>query len=214
VQNGLQSIALNRGLRLRHRLWSQHGLEQLERLPAQPHNARRRSELLALYHHLDERIGELDGEVERQADTRERARRLRTHPGVGPVTALATDLIIGPTDRFRCPHQVGSYAGLIPSAYSSGGKQRHGHLSKQGNPLLRFLWIEAGLAAVRGRRRDDQLARLFRRLVARKGLGIAAAAVGRKLGERLYIMLRDEIDYEQFLRRGAQRGGAHAAMAD
>jgi transposase len=167
-----------------------------------------------LYRQLDERIAELDREVERQADARERARLLRTHPGVGALTALATDLILGPAERFGCAHQVGSYAGMIPSAYSSGGKQRHGRVSKQGNPLLRFLWIEAGLAAARGKRRDAQLERMFRRLVARKGLGIAAVAVGRKLGERLYIMLRDEIHYSEFLRRGAQSRGAHAGMAE
>lgn len=72
-----------------------------------------------------------------------------THPGVGPLTALAFVLIIGTPERFHCGKQTGSYVGLIPSEDSSAGRQRLGHISKQGNSLLRFLLVEAAQAAVR-----------------------------------------------------------------
>ena len=72
-----------------------------------------------------------------------------THPGVGPLTALAFVLIIGTPGRFRRGKQIGSYIGLIPSEDSSGGRQRLGHISKQGNALLRFLLVEAAQAAAR-----------------------------------------------------------------
>jgi transposase len=72
-----------------------------------------------------------------------------THPGVGPLTALAYVLIIGTPMRFHCGKQIGSYMGMIPSEDSSAGKQRLGHISKQGNSLLRFLLAEAAQAAVR-----------------------------------------------------------------
>jgi hypothetical protein len=69
-------------------------------------------------------------------------------------------------------------------------KQRLGGLSKQGNPLLRFLWCEAAAHAVR---RDPELRRFYRRKLVQKGLGKARVAAARKLGIRLWIMLRDQI---------------------
>ena len=68
---------------------------------------------------------------------------MRTHPGVGPITALAFVLTIGDPKRFDCGKQVASYLGLIPAEDSSGGRQRLGHISKQGNALLRGLLVEA-----------------------------------------------------------------------
>jgi len=99
--------------------------------------------------------------------------------------------------------------GLIPREYSSGERQRLGSVTKQGSPLLRFLWGEAGAHAVR---RDPELKRFYPRKLVQKGLGRARVAVARKLGIRLWIMLRDEIDYQEFCRRGQkQRSGAACA---
>jgi hypothetical protein len=71
-----------------------------------------------------------------------------THPGVGPLTALAYVLIIGTPARFHGGKQVGTYMGMIPSEVSSAGMQRRGHISQQGNERLRFLLVEAAQAAV------------------------------------------------------------------
>ena len=75
-----------------------------------------------------------------QAWQRPGAKLLMTHPGVDPVTGLATDVFLGDPGRFDDGKAVVSYVGMIPSEYSSAGRQRLGGLSKQGNPLLRFLW--------------------------------------------------------------------------
>ena len=75
--------------------------------------------------------------------------RLMTHPGVGPLTALAFVLIIGTPERFQCGKQIASYLGLIPCEDSSAGHQRLGHINKQGKPLLRFLLVEAAQVTVR-----------------------------------------------------------------
>jgi transposase len=93
--------------------------------------------------------------------------------------------------------------GLIPQEASSGGRQRFGRLTKQGHGLLRFLLVEAAQTASR---LDPGLRRASRRLTFRKGRASAKVAVARKLAIRLYIMLRDQIDYEEFCRRGSQAG--------
>jgi transposase len=61
------------------------------------------------------------------------AKRLMTHPGVGPLTALAFVLIIGKTERFQCGKQIACYLGLVPEEESSGNRRRLGHITKQGN---------------------------------------------------------------------------------
>jgi transposase len=121
-----------------------------------------------------------------------------THPGVGPITALATEVFLGDPSRFAGSKDLASYVGMIPGEYSSGKRQRLGGLSKQGNPLLRFLWGEAGMHAVR---RDPELKHFYRRKLIQKGLGKASVAVARKLGIRMWIMLRDQIEYKEFCRR-------------
>jgi len=71
------------------------------------------------------------------------AQRLRTHPGVGPLTAPAFVLIIGQADRFQCGKRIASYLGLVPLEDSSGNRRRLGPITKHGNSLLRFLLVEA-----------------------------------------------------------------------
>jgi transposase len=214
VQHTLQSIALNQGLRLGRSLWSQAGQQALRALPLAPHATQRRAALLALYPGLQESIDELDQQVSEQAQQRPQARRLMTHPGVGSVTALATEVFLGDPLRFAEGKAVASYIGMIPGEYSSGGRQRLGAMSKQGNALLRYLWCEAAMHAVRY---DPELKRFYRRKLVQKGLGKARVAAARKLGIRLWIMLRDEIDYLEFCRRGQLRqecGSACAGMPD
>jgi transposase len=214
VQNTLQAVALSRGLRRGKTLWSHTGQHAIASLPLPPHTAYRRTELQDLYQKLHAQIDELDQRVGDQALQRPGAKLLMSHPGVGPVTALATDVFLGDPARFADSKAVVSYVGMIPSEYSSGGQQRLGGLSKQGNPFLRFLWCEAAVHAVR---RDPALQRFYRRKLAQKGLGKARVAAARKLGIRLWIMLRDQIDYQEFCRRGQMRqknGGACAGMPE
>jgi transposase len=160
---------------------------------------------------MEGEIERLTAQVAEQAEHRSGARLLMTHPGVGPVTALATDVFLGDPQRFIDGKSLASYVGLIPQERSSGRRRRLGKITKQGNPLLRFLWNEAGAHAAR---RDPELKRFYRRKLVQKGLGKARVAVARKLGIRLWIMLRDRIDYQEFCRRGQkqQSGAACAGM--
>ena len=202
VQNALHAIALGYGVQRGHALWKRGGQTMLASLPLPPHASHRRDELQALYQHLDEQLGRLDDRVKHAAAQRPRATDLMTHPGVGHVTALATEVFLGDPSRFSDGKTLASYVGMIPSEYSSGNRQRLGGLSKQGNPLLRFLWGEAAMHAVR---RDPELRRFYQRKLHQKGLGKARMAAARKLGIRLWIMLRDQIDYLEFCRRSPRR---------
>jgi transposase len=189
TKNQLQAMALSHGVQKKYKLWTQAGREELEQLPLLRYAAQRRKRLLEALDGLEGTIVELDRRVEEEARQRPEAVRLMTHPGVGPVTALAMVLTLGPADRFGSAKQVGSYLGLIPSEASSGGKQRLGRISKQGNSFLRFLLVEAGQTAAR---LDPQLKRFYRRLAVRKNRGVAKVAVARKLATRLYLMLRQD----------------------
>ena len=173
VQNALHAIAMAHGVRRGHTLWNREGQALLASLPLPPHTAHRRSELQALYQHLDAHVDRLGERVKQVAEERPRATLLMTHPGVGSVTALATEVFVGDPARFLDGKALASYVGMIPSEYSSGKRQRLGALTKQGNPFLRFLWCEAAAHAVR---RDPDLQRFYRRKVAQKGF--AKANVG------------------------------------
>src|SRR5271157_4036793 len=103
--------------------------------------------------------------------------------GWGPVVGLAYELTILDPTRFQTSRQVASYLGLIPAEHSSGGKQRLGHISKQGNALLRGLLVEAAHVAVRW---DPEWRRQYVRLAMKKNRSIAAVAMARKLAVRLW----------------------------
>jgi transposase len=159
--------------------------------------------LLELLNCLNPTIEELTAAVEQEAKRRPEVLRLMTHPGVGPITALAFVLIIGTWERFHCGKQIGSYVGLIPCEDSSAGRQRLGHISKQGNILLRFLLVEAAQAAVHW---DPDWRRRYLHLAMRRDRRIAKVAMARRLGVRLYWMWRNGREYSQSVEFGSHAG--------
>jgi transposase len=203
VMNQLQAVALNEGLRCKKRLWREAGREQLEAFRLAPWASRRRRDLLELLDRLSPTIAELTQTIEQEAEKNPEARRLRTHPGVGSLTALAFVLIIGKAERFQCGKQIASYLGLVPSEESSGDRRRLGHISKQGNTLLRFLLVEAAQVTVRSL--PEWRSKYFH-LAMRRGRKIAKVAMARKLAIQLYWMMRKERDYEQVRRFGPHAG--------
>jgi transposase len=209
IKNQLQAMALSQGVQKKRKLWTQVGRAELEKLELLPYAAQRRQQLLSTLDQLEVEIAELDRKVVEEAKQRRSAVRLQTHPGVGPVTALAMVLTLGPADRFASAKQVGSYFGLIPSEYSSGGRQQLGRISKQGNPFLRFLLVEAGQTAARY---DAELGRFYRRLAMRKHRALAKVAVARKLAARLYWMLREDWDYAQLCKAMVQASPSHPVV--
>ncbi|MGC2221787.1 MAG: IS110 family transposase [Methylocella sp.] len=202
--NQLHFLAMSQGLCRKKKLFTRHGRRELVGLALGPWAARRRVELLHLLDQLDPAIDELDRAVLEEARRREDAVRLMTHPGIGPVNALAFVLTIGPVARFERSKQVASYLGLNPSEHSSGGKRRLGAISKQGNTMVRWLLIEAAHHAVRF---DPELRQDYQRLKSRRGNAVAKVAIARKLAVRMYWMLRSGADYARLVRMQASPGG-------
>jgi transposase len=203
IMNQLQALAMNEGYRWKKKLFSEQGRAQLEKLALAPWASRRRQELLELLDRMNPTIQELTAAVEQEARKRPEVLRLMTHPGVGPLTALAYVLIIGTPARFQRGKQIGTYVGMIPCEDSSGGKQRLGHISKQGNSLLRFLLVEAAQAAARS---HPDWRRRFIHLAIRRHQSIAKVAMGRRLGVRLYWMWRNGREYSPSMEFGSYAG--------
>jgi transposase len=203
IMNQLQALAMNEGNRRKKRLWSAQGRAQLEKLPLARWASRRRQDLLELLDRMTPAIAQLTAAVEQEARKRPEVLRLMTHPGVGPITALAFVLIIGTPERFPCGKQIGGYIGLIPVEDSSAGRQRLGHISKQGNALLRYLLGEAAQAAVRC---DADWRRRYVHLAMRREKSIAKVAMARRIAVRLYWMWRNGWEYAQSVAFGSHAG--------
>jgi transposase len=194
VKNGLQHLALNRGVQKQRGLWSIRGRACLEKLPLEGWTARRREDLMHLLRELDEKLGALDEAVSHAAEEHPQARLLMTQPGVGPITSLAFVLTIGDVSRFRHSGQVASYVGLIPREHSSGGRQRLGSISKQGNSFLRQLLVEAAQTV---NRLDEGFRRQYQARCHHKPKGVAKVAAARRLTVRLYWMLKQNVGYPE-----------------
>jgi transposase len=192
VKNELQHLALNQGVQQKRKLWSAAGRQRLEELPLTGWTAQRREDSLQLLDEMDGRIAKLDIAVQQEADRDAVARLLQTHPGVGPITALAFSLTLGTIERFARSRQVVSYLGLNPAEHSSGGRQHLGGISKQGNPMLRSLLVEAGQSAARY---VPELKRAYQRLKHRKHSGVGKVMVARKLAVRLFWMWKTQQPY-------------------
>jgi len=203
IMNQLQAVALNEGLRGKKKLWRQHGREQLESFRLAPWASRRRQDLLKLLDGLDPMIVELSQAIEQEVEKSPEAQRLRTHPGVGPLTAMAFVLIIGKPDRFQCGKQIAAYLGLVPLEDSSGSRRRLCHITKQGSSMLRFLLVEA--AQVTARSIPEWRSKYFH-LALRRGRKIAKVAMARRLAVALYWMWRKGWNYEQSRKFGSHAG--------
>lgn len=150
-----------------------------------------------LYELLSKEIKRTEEEIRPHVLNNEKVKLLLTHSGIGPLTALCMVHILGDVNRFRRKEEVVAYVGFDPLDKSSGEKKRIGRISKHGSRLLRFLLVHSAQASKDKRIRDHYV-----RVSRRRGRPIAKVAAARKLLVNCFIMLRDEIDYTEFCRRG------------
>jgi len=195
VKNQLWALGTSQGICRQGKLWTVKGRAELEKLALLPWAARRRKELLEA----------LDRAVEAAGRARPEVELLRTHPGVGMVVGLAFALTLGPVERFATSRCLVSYLGLNPREASSGGRQRLGAISKQGNSMVRWLLVEAAQTAARF---DPQLGRVYQRLKKKRVSAVAKVAVARRLAVRLFWMLRTRNNYAQLARTSGSPSSA------
>ena len=210
VKNHLHALAMNHGLCRKRALFSAAGRQRLEALAMARFEGWRRAELLEWLDWLSGKLRTAEQALGQQLEAWPEAQRLTSHPGVGPVTALAWVAFVGEAARFSDSARLCSYLGLIPREASSGGRQRLGSISKQGNAFVRFLLVVAAQTAVRG---DPELGRWYRRLAAAKGRPRAKVAVARKLAVRMYWMSVRGVGYSERWRDGSTQAGSSGPLA-
>jgi len=151
------------------------------------------NEYLSLIETLDEKIKLAEKLIGKELRRDEICRLLETLPGVGKILAVTIRYEIDDIGRFLSAQKLCSYAGLVPSTYSSGGKTYQGKITKQGNRWLRWAMIEA---AQQASRIDPWLAEVFQR-IEKKGKKKARVAVARKLLGVVYRVWNEKRPYEK-----------------
>ena len=194
---------------MRRQLQSKRGQARFAALPLPQPLAEQRDELLGVLTSLEEKIAAVERWLKQETALDPAVQRLQTHPGIGLLTSICIRYTLECVDRFATTRKVSAFAGFDPMEDQSDKRWRMGAISKQGSRWLRFYLVEAGQVAIR---KDAELAHVYKRILLRGGHAKAKVAVGRRLLVRAFIMLRDEIDYAEFQRRGvaarSSRGGA------
>lgn len=205
VRNRLLSMLARRNLQpTGAKSWlAQRGQRELRALPLTPSPATIREDCLALLPVLDAQIRRLDQEVVARWGDDPRVHRLTTIPGIGPFIAIVLVLELGDIHRFPSAKHLASYIGLTPRIRASADHVRTGHITREGNRLLRWVLV---LAATQAARRPGPLRAWFRAVQGRKGKKTARVALARRLAEIVYHGWKDELDYWTMLRRGVVRG--------
>ncbi|MFP5264044.1 MAG: IS110 family transposase [Blastocatellia bacterium] len=203
AKNNIRALSARAGLSTKANLFTRRGMDKLNALPMGGAAGLQLKHWLAIVKDLDGKIAEVDNWLKRRASADKRVTLLQTHPGIGLLTSLGLVHTLDPVTRFSSTRKVAAYAGLELREWSSGERRRMLGISKAGPRLLRYLIIEAAHTAVKY---DEQLKRFYQRLMRSKGKARAMVAVGGKLLIRSFIMLRDGVDYAEFVRRGIEAG--------
>ncbi|HET8579218.1 MAG TPA: IS110 family transposase [Methylomirabilota bacterium] len=206
VRNRLLAMLARRNLRpTATKSWlSAGGQRELQQLPLAAGPSHIRTDCQRLLPVLDTQIRGLDVELVARWGRDPRVQRLRTIPGIGPFIAIVLVLELGEIARFPSAKHLASYIGLTPRVRASADRVRTGHISKEGNRLLRWVLV---LAATQAVRRPGPLRAWFHAVKRRKGRQIARVALARRLAEIVFHVWRHDCDYFTVLRHhGAVRG--------
>jgi len=119
------------------------------------------------------------------------SQRLATIPGVGPVTASALAASIADPSVFTSGREMAAWIGLVPRQNSTGGKQRLGKISKQGDPYLRWLLVAGAMTVIRhAKRRGTANQPWLDDVMARRPTKVAAVALANKMARMAWALLR------------------------
>src|SRR5262245_36585309 len=163
---------------------------------------------------LDDELVNADEQFEALVAADPMVKRLTTLPGIGPITASAFVAALDVASRFDRAGQVASYLGLVPREYSSGEKQRRGHVMRSAHPHLQSLLVQAAWRVSRASDPRTEPFRTWAQAIARRrGKKVAMVGFARRLARTLFAMWRDEADYQpgRTRTRGAQAVAAATA---
>jgi transposase len=140
--------------------------------------------------HLKQELAKLDRQMTAWHRANADSQRLATIPGVGVVTASAIVAAIGSGKQFRSGREFAAWLGLVPRQNSSGGKERLGRISKQGNAYVRTLLVIGATALLRGSYREKAAGGVwFTELLKRKPARVAAVALANKMARVAWAVL-------------------------
>jgi transposase len=152
---------------------------------------------------VNEQILENDRRIRTTARATEIGRRLMGIPGVGPVLASAFVASVPDPAAFKSGRNLAAWIGLVPRQNSSGGKERLGSITKQGNRYLRQMLVVGALAVIRYAERHGTRRPWLVKLVARRTTKIAAVALANKTARMVWaMMISGEAYREPELRAG------------
>jgi len=205
IRNRLQAMLARRNLQpTSGKSWlTQRGQRELQQLPLPEAPSRIREDCAALLPTLDAQIRRLDVDLVTRWGQDPRVQRLMTIPGIGPFIAIVLVLELGDIHRFATAKRVASYVGLTPRVRGSAGRVRAGHITKEGNRLLRWVLV---LAATQAVRRPGPLRAWFHAVKKRRGKKVARVALARRLAEIVFHVGQQECDYFTVVRHGVVRG--------
>ena len=141
---------------------------------------------------LQDELDEADRLIARLSAQDPQVPRLMELTGIGYYTAFSILATVADIQRFPSANNLASYAGLVPSLHQSGNRSFNGHITRQGNPLLRWLLVEAARAAVRF---DPRWKHTFDAIRRRRGSNVAIVAVARKLLVVIWHLLYHHTNY-------------------
>lgn len=178
-------------------LFSRKGLETLNGLDLPDTDSELMDGLLKMYQQLKERIKESDELVESLYNKMPEAQLICTVPGFGKFFSVLVATEIADVGRFSKVEKLHSYAGVIPSTYSSGERHYHGHIIKEGNKWLRWAAVEAVWPAIKS---DFDLRVFFDKQAKRKNINAAKVATARRLLTIIYRILKERRNYVPYKR--------------
>jgi transposase len=138
---------------------------------------------------LAEEIGAIEKQIHAWHRSCEESRRLEDIPGIGPIVATALVAEIGDWKAFSSGRNLAAWIGLVPKQHSTGGKQRLGGISKQGNRYLRWLLVTGALAVIRYARQRGTKRLWLARIMERRPVKVAAVALANKIARMAWAMM-------------------------
>jgi transposase len=182
-------------------LFGNRGLHWLGELSLDQVNKRALEDLLEMEGEVTKKIKQSNEEVKQLYEDDEDCKRIDGIPGFGMFLSTLTKVEIGEIGRFKSASNLASYAGVIPSTYSSGEKTRHGKIIKQGNKFLRWALVEAALHCGK---ESAGLKKFYFRIKRKKGTKIARVATARKLCGILFRLLTQKDYYRNYYQQKKQ----------